>query len=528
MSNHRPILIVGAGPAGLMMACELARRGISFRIIDKNSERTPSSNATWIQTRTIEIFNHMGIVDRFLKIGHECNGISLYNSGKILATIPLNNIESTFPFVLMLSQSEIERLLTEYLKEFNVEIERSSELVDLQESSNSVTATIKNANGIKEDITTDWLIACDGSNSTIREKCHIFFPGEDINEQFIVADAKIKSFMSKDNIHIYFDEGSIFSAAPLGGDSYRITANLHLDYPRKIFTEIGVIELAQERAHGAYYVTEASWISSFWIHSKLTNNMRKNSIFLVGDAAHIHSPIGGQGMNTGLQDAYNLAWKLALVINQKANPSLLDSYQLERYPVVSKIVNQTEILTKMFLFDKEFLSKLKKFSKKIMKNESTFSAKVGNQITQLDIKYPESPIISYDEHATKGSPQQGERAPDVVIDPSKKLYDYLKNTSHNILLFIGSATTKDNVEKIKKFRNYLYELYADNIKIHIITKEELPGFDNIILDKNNTIHERYYAEKPTVYLIRPDGYIACYSKNIDPAKIKNILSRYLH
>jgi len=530
MSGYLPVLIVGAGPTGLMMACELARQGVSFRIIDKNPEQTLSSNATWIQTCTIEIFDHIGIVDRFLKIGHPCDGIHLYIDGKSLVTIPLNNIDSIYPFVLMLAQSETERLLIDRLEEFNKRIERSLELIDVKQDNNAVIATIKHADGNTEIITSDWLIACDGANSTVREKCHIFFPGENLTEQFIVADAKIDSYMANNEIHVFFDHGAIFAASPLGPNNYRITANLHLDYPRKIFTEREVIEMAQERAYGAYYVNKASWISSFWIHSKLVKHMRHDSIFLAGDAAHIHSPAGGQGMNTGLQDTYNLAWKLALVIKGKAKPALLNSYQLERYPVVNNIVDQTERLTKMALFDKAFLSKLRKFSSKFLHNEAVLSKKIGTQITQLDIRYKESPAISYDESTSAKSPRQGEHAPDVIIDSSKRLYDYLRNMLHNILLFTGPGPSakKNELDKLKQLQKLLNQIYSQQIKIYIITNEELKDMDNVILDVNNSIHDRYNIKHPSIYIIRPDGYIAYYSKNFNHTLIEDFLKRYLY
>lgn len=527
MSNPLPVLIVGAGPTGLMMACELARHHIAFRIIDKNPERTLSSNATWIQTLTIEIFNQIGIVDRFLKIGHPCDAINLYIDGKSLVTIPLNNIDSTYPYVLMLPQSETERLLIERLSEFNQRVERPLELIDVKQNNNSVMATVKHADGHTEIITSDWLIACDGANSSVREKCQLFFPGEDLSEQFIVADAQIDSFMSKNAMHVFFDQGTLFLATPLGENNYRITANLHLPVQRKIFTEREVIEMAQERAHGAYYINKVSWISSFWIHSKLVDHMRDKLIFLAGDAAHIHSPAGGQGMNTGLQDAYNLAWKLALVIEGKAKPSLLNSYQSERYPVVNNIVNQTESLTKMALFDKSFSSKLRQFSKKFLRNEVMSSKKIGEQITQLDIRYKDSDVISYDEHPRAKSPQQGEHAPDVIIHSSKRLYDYLQNTLHNVLFFTGSSEIKNTLEQLAQLQKLLNKIFPEQIKIHIVTNEELKDVDNIILDVMNAIHDRYNIKHASLYIIRPDGYISYYSTDFNHHSIVDFLKRYL-
>lgn len=528
MSSHLPVLIVGAGPTGLMMACELARHGIAFRIIDKKPERTLTSNATWVQTRTIELLDQIGLAPRFLKAGHPCNAINLYIEGKLSVTIPLNGIDSTYPFILMLPQSETERLLTERLEELKNHVEWLSELIDVKQEGNAVLSTVQLPDGKMETITSDWLIACDGANSTIREKCQIFFPGEDLTEQFIVADAHIDSFTSKDEIHLFFDKGTLFAASPLGANKYRIAANLHLDYPRQTFYKKEVIDIAQERGHGAYYVTDVSWISPFWIHGKIAEQMRHHSIFLMGDAAHIHSPAGGQGMNTGIQDAYNLAWKLALIIKGKAKPLLLDSYQAERHPVVSEIVNQTEKFTKMALFDKAFLTNLRKFSHRILQGEEELTKKICALISQLNIQYQDSPVINYEETIKALSPRQGERAPDVIISQSTRLYDYLRNTHHNVLLFTGTAEKNHVLTCIKQLHEWLNQLHPDLIQTYIITNEKLSDVDNVIFDSGNVIHECYNIKKPTLLIIRPDNYIAYCSEKLEYIFIERFFQQYLY
>lgn len=527
MNNGLPVLIVGAGPTGLMAACELARHGIPFRIIDKKSEPTLTSNASWIQTRTLEIFDLAGMSERFLRIAQHCKAINLYSKGEYLATIPLNHIESTFPFVAMLPQSDTEKLLIKRLSEFNKEVERSLELIDVKQHDNTVLSTIQHPNGRKEEISSHWLIACDGANSTVRDKCRIYFPGEDLIEQFIVADAEIDSLMSKNEIHMFFDHETVFLAFPLGENHYRISANLNLDYPRKIFSEKEIIELTQERAHGAYYVKNVSWISPFWVHSKVVANMRDGSIFLAGDAAHTLSPASGQGMNTGLQDAFNLAWKLALVINGKADKSLLDSYQSERHPVVSDIVDINEKYTKLALFDNASQEKLLQFCKQITSDTGgTLTNKIASYITQINIQYKASPIIDFTESVNANAPRQGERAPDVLIAKSKRLYDSLRNQQHNILIFTGLAATQDDLSTILQLQEWVIQAYPDLIRAHIVSTGNIENGNNIILDEKHIIHARYGLTKPAVYLIRPDNYIAYYSASLDHQSIQALFKRY--
>lgn len=526
--NNLPVLIVGAGPTGLMMACALARQGITFRIIDKKSERTLASNATWIQTRTLELLDHIGILDRFIKMGHSCDAINLYIDGKQLSQLSLKHINSIYPFILMLSQSKTEQILEEYLNELNHTVERSLELIDVKCSNETTTSTIKHSDGHTETITSDWLIACDGANSIVREKCGFHFPGEDLTEQFMVADATIDfSYMSKDQIHFFFDPGTVLSAFTLGGNRYRLAANLHLDYPRQRFYEKEVIELVQERAHGKYYVTDVAWISTFWIHSKTAEHMRKGPIFLAGDAAHIHSPAGGQGMNTGIQDAYNLAWKLALVIKSEAKHSLLDSYQSERYPIVKDVVDQNEYFTKLALFDENFFPTLQKLSRELSSsNHVELEKKIGNQLTQLDIQYKNSPIISY-EHESSTSLQPGQRAPDVHLGKNT-LYTYLSNNKHNILLFTGKNQTEDTLEKISHLQKSLENQYPELIKSYVVHKEPLREVNNMIVDDNGVLHEAYQIKTPAIYIIRPDTYIAYYSENLNIESIEKNLRKYLY
>jgi len=525
MNNDLSVLIIGAGPTGLMMACELARHGISFRIIDKNQNPTVSSNATWIQSRTMEIFDHIGIIDRFTRLSNPCHAINLYTNGKSLAQISLTEMDSTYPYIMMLPQSETERLLNERLTELHGKVERPLKLTDVKQIDNKVISTIENSNGYTDEIVSDWLIACDGANSSVREKSGIYFPGEDLPEQFIVADAIIESHMSKDEVHVFFDKGSVFAAFPLGANKYRIMANLNLGIQRKLYTEREVIEMAQERAQGTYYVKSVSWISFFWIHSKLANNMQNNSIFLAGDSAHIHSPALGQGMNTGIQDAYNLAWKLALRIKGKAKSSLLNSYQIERYPVIKEMVNKMESYTKMALFDKNFLKKLNKYSQKLADKNAKFSQKIVAELTQTHIQYTDSPIIDCT-NIKKNLIKPGMRAPNVIIHSSSRLYNYFHDTKHHILLFLGLNPSKKTLLQMTEFQKLLHHVHPDLINVYLVSPIPLEESKNVILDVNANIHNQYKVKTQALYIIRPDNYIAYCSNQFKIEEIENLFKRF--
>lgn len=525
------VLIVGAGPTGLMMACELARHGVSFRIIDKKPGPTQGSNATWIQTRTLEIFNSIGIIDQFIKTGHQCKAINFYEKGVQLSTILLNQIDSMYPFILMVPQNETERLLIKKLNEYNIVVERSSELIDIKQSSKDVLSSIRKSNGDIEIVRSSWLIACDGANSTVRSISQINFSGEELTEQFMVADAQMDSHFPTNEINVFFDKGSIFperatlfSAFPYGKKQYRLSANLYLSHPRQSYTEHEVKEVVNERTYENYTVNSVSWVSPFWIHGKIVNRMRDNLIFLAGDAAHIHSPAGGQGMNTGIQDAYNLAWKLSLVIKKQATINILDSYQIERYVVDKNIVNQTEYLTKMMIYNKSFFSKLKQFSQKISKSPG-FSKRIGNELTQLNIKYKKSPIIDYKTRASKKLPRQGERITSILIN-NPNFSSIFNHPLHTIILFLGQNPSKSTLTKIITLYKRLNKKFMKKAKIFIITQERIAkkGF---ISDLSGILHERYHILKPIIYIVRPDNYVGYFSNKLNFKDIQKYLYTFI-
>ncbi len=529
MQGFPTVLIVGAGPTGLMMACELARYGISIRIIDKKPERTQTSNAAVIHIRSLELLDHIGIVDRFLSLGVQCKAFRLHGiDGQELARIPLDQNDSHYLFSLFIPQSETERILNEHLEEFHRTVERPVELIDIKQEDQKVISTLRHANGEIETVISDWLIGCDGYHSIVREKCYISFSGEDLREEYIVGDFELKSELSQDSGDGFLGTGKVLAFFPLGSNKYRVVANL--DRSGGIEANLSqkeIMKLIEERSHGLFKVSSVLRISPFWIHSKIAKRMRKGLAFIAGDAAHVHSPAGGQGMNTGLQDAYNLAWKLALVIKNQANPSLLDSYQAERYPISQTIVSATEHLTKIGVSAIPFLPKLRDFLIKNTVGRSKFlQKKLGGLLTQSLICYTNSPIIDYQTKMKKGAPQSGEQAPDIFIAPSQRLYDYFRNLHHHLLLFTSYQMSNENTHFFKKIIEGITSQYTDIIP-WIVAPKTIPKLVNVIVDSDFVVHKRYGFDQPGLCLIRPDQYIAFISIGWDLAGLEKLLNTYL-
>lgn len=526
MVQHPSVLIAGAGPSGLMMACELARYGVSCRIIDRKKGRTQTTNAAGIHTRTLEIFHHIGIVDRFLKAGQRWSAFRLYSQDELMARIPFNNIDSFYQFSLLLAQSETEKILNERLEEFKLHVEWQVELIDFKQANGKIGATVKHADGQTETIESDWLVGCDGIHSIVRDKSQIPFVGEDIPHEYLVADVQLTGPID-DEADAFLGKKNMLALFPLGGGVYRIVATAEGSEVKKEFTDDEVKHIVEHRCGNKFKVTSVLWSSAFWIHSKIAGRMREGAVFIGGDAAHVHSPAGAQGMNTGLQDIYNLAWKLAFVIKGKAKPELLDSYGIERLPVIEEIVNKTEGITKAAFLENPLLIKLREVVTKNIIGQSHFlQDKFGMQLTQLSIHYEESPIISYHtDIKCHTAPKPGERAPDVVINKaSERLYDYLRNTQYNLLLFTGHNLNDTQLVKLQEIIQWIEQTYSDSVKAYMVSFTKVADIENVMVDEQFALHERYKMEDAGFYLIRPDHYIALCSYKTDKKTLKDFFN----
>ena len=333
-----PILIVGAGPVGLTAAAELARYGIGVRLIDKNHRPTETSKALAIWSRTLELMDRMGCTQDFLNVGLRCQGASMRSGGSLLERTRFDDIASPYNFALMVPQKDTERLLTAHLQSFGVSIERQVELLGFTEMTNGVQAQLRHADGREESVETPWLIGCDGAHSTVRHGLNLDFHGSTQGDDWLLADVRLQGDGAPpaDEITTYLHRDGPFVVFPIPGNRARLTGVIGKTdplHPRPDPTVADCQAMVDRRAGGGFRVTDPDWLTNFRINARKVSDYRRGRIFLVGDAAHIHSPAGGQGMNTGMQDAINLAWKLALVAHDQANAILLDSYSPERTAV---------------------------------------------------------------------------------------------------------------------------------------------------------------------------------------------------
>src|SRR5437867_2155946 len=323
--------VVGAGPTGLMLANQLGRRGVRALIIDRHAGPSVQTRALGVQARTLEIYAHLGIVERALELGKRATGANMWVQCRRAARIPFGDTGrglSPYPFILILGQDDNERLLGDALRDQGMAVQWNTELVGLAQESHEVKAKLKRPDGTTGEVTAAWVAGCDGAHSAVRELSGIAFEGAPYEHVFFIADTQMTGPMVPDEVNIYLWREGFHLFFPMRGtDHWRLVGILPPNLRgRDDLTFEEVIPGVRQEAGAQLSFKACAWYSTYHIHHRCAARFRDRRCFLLGDAAHIHSPVGAQGMNTGLQDAYNLAWKLALVVSERAGPALLDSY----------------------------------------------------------------------------------------------------------------------------------------------------------------------------------------------------------
>jgi 2-polyprenyl-6-methoxyphenol hydroxylase-like FAD-dependent oxidoreductase len=330
-------------------ALELSRMQIPVRIIEKTPAPETTSRAIGVQARTLELFEQRGLVEPLLKKGNRGLAGSIYGEGKRVFRLDFSHNGSRYGYMLFVSQAETEAVLRAALEQLHVSIEREVEFVALSQSEHgeSVKAILKHRDGSLEEMDCAYLIDCEGAHSISRTTLNLQFEGKTRDEQYALGDLYIDGDLPATDFHIFSSQFGFMGLFPMGSGRFRLIASNPLSKPSRD-TAPSLEELQQiydQRSHIPARFHDMSWSSWFRINSRMVDRLRVGRVFLGGDSAHIHSPAGAQGMNTGIQDMINLAWKLALVIKGQADPKLLDTYNDDRLPVIRNVLRKTEGLT---------------------------------------------------------------------------------------------------------------------------------------------------------------------------------------
>ncbi len=410
------VLIAGAGPVGLTLANELARYGVSVRIIDKAAARTDKSKALVLWPRSLELLEHGGYVEPFLAAGNPATGAHLSDGSRTVAEVKLAGIDTRYPFALMIPQSETERVLEEQLASRGVHVERSVEMQRHVDNGHGIEAVLARADGTTETVTAGWLVGCDGAHSATRHGLGFGFEGTTMDSDWHLADVHVSGLEPQDQLHIFWHRDGILAFFPITPGRWRVIADLGPSADQDSHappTLESIQAMVTHRGSPGIKLGDPIWLSAFRINERKVRHYGKGRVFLAGDAAHIHSPAGGQGMNTGMQDAFNLAWKLAHVVKGTAKRSLLDTYSPERSAVGDMVLRNAGRMTDAAVTRNPLLQALRNTFVRMALSFPQLVHVMANTLSELNIAYPDSPLSKAGAHAAH-STRPGLRWPEVL------------------------------------------------------------------------------------------------------------------
>ncbi|MGF6510179.1 3-(3-hydroxy-phenyl)propionate hydroxylase [Paraburkholderia sp. 32] len=509
-----------------------------MRLIDKAPQPNPYSRAIGIQARTLELLEQHRLVEPFLELGHRARVANLFSNGMRLAQLDFDPLHTRYPYLLFLDQSVTERLLTEHLATLGVKVERGVELVAFMQGSASVQATLRRADGRTEAMRPSYLIAADGAHSSIRHRLDLNFEGKTFDQTFLLADLHAETDWPDDEFHIFASGDGLVALFPMGHGRHRLIADHAVEPSDSAAPPAPAVlgepplerapapsleqckALIARRVRERVDVSDLAWSAYFHVNSRMVDRLRVGRIFLAGDAAHVHSPAAAQGMNTGIQEALNLGWKLARVIGGAAPDRLLDTYHAERHPIEREVLRQTGFITQMAEADHGPMKLLRERVMPVLATLGPLRDAARATISELSIQYRRSPLTL--ERVLDGGPRAGERAPDalvhVVDGPLGRapgvgcIFDLHDPAFFSLFLLLPplpvDGTPLDPAAKhapppdpeVEKLAAEVERLLPNAVRIWRVTDTSGDG--------GPALSESYGRTRPSFYLVRPDGYIS--------------------
>ena len=450
------VLVVGAGPTGLVLACELLARGVRARIIDQGDGVVLQTRALGIHARTLEVLDMMGLAERFAEHGQVVRRFHMYADGKTLVRLELARNGSRFGFMLDVPQDVTETILRQRVSELGGSVEQRTELSSLRQDLGGVTATVTGPGGTVRAVTADYLVGADGAHSRVRSELGLDFRGHPYAQDWLLADVHLGWDRPDDEMHAFFRrDGLPLICMPMREHRWRVILPYAGERGRRPPTLEEIQQLVGERAPEPVPVSDPAWLATFQTQRRSTHVYRRGRVLLAGDAVHIHSPAGGQGMNTGIMDAHNLAWKLALVASGQAPDGLLDSYGAERGPVAADVLALTHNLVKLGTMTHPVQRALRNTIVPIAGRLAPLQRRAVRGISHIRVAYPSSAPTR--PGRGRDGLRPGERAPDLEVTGNEgrtRLYEVLRHGRH-VLLISGPGPGRDLQPKMRPWQDQI-------------------------------------------------------------------------
>ncbi len=523
------VLVVGAGPTGLLLASELSRRGVRVRLIERRTLPAEHSRALAVVPRTMEMMDQLGLANAFITPSHKAKGICFYGRDRKEAfRSSMNELPSEFPYFLLLPQTETELLLVDHARKAGVEIERGLGFLSMVQMEQRVLATLERMDGTREEVSASYVVGCDGSRSAVRQAAGVEFNGGGYGQSWLLADVVLDPGLDPNWLHGFTSiDGPIFFF-PLPNSIWRIV--LLRKRGESATTEVSMNEIVEtlEKNHlGHLRARDPSWLAGFGIEHRRTVHIRMGRVFLCGDAAHVHSPAGGQGMNTGLGDAFNLGWKLASVIQGKAKEKLLDSYELERMPVIDGVMRMTDQMTKLISATDGPRLWIREWVLPIIAKMG-FAAKMAMRLSQLSMGYPHSSIV-LPGRVTAGA-KPGERVPslsflDLATMRASRTPDLFREGKIVFLVMPDLGIGSEGMREVMDRRSNLID-WQWMVKKGVGRPTEARSGELIWVDEEGKVREKLgVQDHPSFALLRPDGIVMARGELCETQLLQDFLCR---
>jgi 2-polyprenyl-6-methoxyphenol hydroxylase-like FAD-dependent oxidoreductase len=524
-SDPVDVLVVGAGPTGLTMAAEIAAHGGRPRVIDRAKDRVHESRALALQPRTLEVLSGLGVTRLLVEQGNPTMRLCLH-TGRRDVSVPLFDLglaDTAYPFLLFLSQAETERVLVEHLASVGISVEREVELTGLHSGDELVNAQLRHSGDRTEVVTARYVVGCDGARSAVRTAARIGFVGSSYPQTFVLADAEAEG-IAPDSAHAFLAERGILLFFPLGSPAtWRLLLMRPPEDPTPPDAPVTLDEvqaLTDAYTGGTVQLRDPDWMTNFRLHHRAATHYRSGRIFLAGDAAHIHSPAGGQGMNTGIQDAVNLGWKLAHALRGLVDPAVLSTYEPERAPVGAMVLRFTDraftIATSTNAFVRFARVRIAPMLIRGALAPRRLRAYAFRTVSELAIRYRGSALSVDGPGSPRRGPRAGDRLPDAPV-----LLDGRLSSLHAVVSLPGWHLLRCGPANVWT-AGVFADSYAAVVGVHHLSAADGPG---TLSDVDGEALRRLglTANDIAQFLIRPDGHIG-YRGGPDMVG----LTRYLH